>query len=1257
MKILDYNYLIIYFFKLENKIKDFFNELRKKVINGEKKKVYEFYSSILPILKDINSSFLKELQSFLFEICFNEKDDISYSLSILGDAFFYFYPLDNETTNIIIDYFIANIKNENENIYSTGITQIFCLMERFGEYKIQYAPILYKNMVILLIENYDNEIKREFILLNFEKFFNNHQTVPIDILLGPYLKKLLNIENYAICDLLFIFKIIEHPRLINSMLISIIQFILKITLNNKFYNRTANLILSLIFEKNLINKLCNKNEIFEISKIFSDYIKTTLKYFLSNSENMKDPSLLETSFDILNEDFMDVNKSVHKIIIESIKIYRKEKNKNSSSLLALLWCFNDHDEVLLNLEEEFRPKYDPIELTIKKEIEEKEKKINKNYVLKNQKLLTEMIEKRKEEEEKKRIESENKKNGKLTIDINNSDGNLLNKNINLTKAINEATENIKKKKRLLNKLMEIDENQKEDDIFLKHGIILSPDKKNKIENLENDIHLLEKIKASGQLIYPEGTIIKDNRFNKVRTFYFKNDFNQNYLSFINFNEEENREKKAIEGFNIQYKKNIIFYFRTYSNERTETISKTNLLRMYRDRGYNKYKINLDELNLSIKTLLNEYLKEINVEYYQLSNLDYLNNIDSNTKKRIKLLQIGELDLDFFKRINVKLSYIIYQKLRKTLTISQCYELFLDKLSLGVKSDVTANLYEKYKPVLNLINSKRNNKEKYNLPPGFKITKKEIVEYKKQLPELLINTIGENKYICYEIINDILFDIFNSSSIETYVQINNKENIEIDPLKIHKWSIDITLSYINLNVDYKKEEIEVADILEEKLTLLCKGKDKDGNKIIHPIEKNKKEIAMNILRIDKEKEEERKKRNEELKQLIEENNKIKEEKKKQELLQRKKLKIEKEKEEKKKIELLEKLKQQESEAIQKKYEQFQQRKKKIEDEENKKRKKELLRKKEKEEKEIKKLLEYKEKSENEKEKLERDFKLVKKRKQQFEEKQKKELLNIIKPKKQNPEEIKEIKEYYEFEKKLNQTMRELMEREDIKNIIDKYKSHLECIYNIYSKIGFHKIGFYNNESIKENEFKEFLINFTVLGLLISVEQMKWIFKKIANEKLNERNNQSYFDFNDFILSIGYLSIFSKFTERSRKILPSDIENTNGETIENFIEFLGLKTPFNKLEMENFINDRRSMDFKNLIKLQKEIKNSETMKEIKGLKEKENNKEKENEKEKEKENEFEIKDYNDKNNEEEKKDDNDNNNENINNPENDIKENEQ
>ena len=1186
------------YFQIKNKIQDFFNELRKKIIDGEKKKIYEFYSSILPILKNITSDFSQELKNFLFEICFNETEDISYNISILGDAFFYFYPLEDEKTNKILNYFYDSIRNEKENIFSTSITQIFCLIERFGEVKIDYAPFLYKNLVSSLIENYNNEILREFILLNFEKFFNNHQTVPIDILLEPYIKKILDCQNYTICDILFLFNIIEHPRLTSIILIQIIKFVLKVNISNVIYSRAARLILGLIFEKQIIRKICNGNELIELTKLFSEYIKSSLNIFISNLNKIEDTSILETPFDIMNENFENVNQNLHQILVEVIYKYRKEKNKNSSSLLALLWNYDDHDEILLNLEEINRPIYEPIEIFEKKEAEKKEKEDNKNYIVKTQKLLNEMVEKRKKkEEEKKRREEEInninfKKKGKLLLHINNnnSTGNIFNKRItNMNLAINQATENIRKKRILLNKLTEIDENQKADDIFLKHGKVVSPDKKIQIHNLEKEINMLEKIKAR-QLIYPEGTIIKDNKYNnktfRGKSFYYNNDNSNN---FIDLDEEEEREIKAIEGYNKQFRKNINFYFRTYSNEKTQTISKTSLLRLFRDRGFNKYIINLDELNLSIKYLFNEYLNEVGVEYQQLSHLDYL-NIDLNIKKKIKLLQIGELDLDFFKRITVKLSYLVFHKTRETFTISQCYGLFLERLSLATQSDISLNLYDKFKPVLNLINEKRKEKEQFNLPPGFKIIKKEKVEYNNQLPTSIINLIGESKYISYQIINNIILNLFNSSSIESYVQINNKDIIEIDPLKIHKWSIDLTLSYINLNTDLKKEGIEVADILEEKLNLMFKGKDKDGNKILHPIEKNEIENKRNLINIEKYKDEERKKRNEELKSLIEENNRIKIERKKQELLERKKLKKEKEKE---------------IEEIKKKFEKVEERRKKKEEENMKKKEEKEIKEKQKEEEQKKQLKVYKEILDNVKLKLKEQFELVKQRRLLLKKKQEKE--NYFEKRKQNPDEIKEIKDYYEFEKKLNSTMKDLIEREDIKNVLDKYKQHLKCVYEIYSKSGYNKISFFSNISIKENEFKDFLINFTILGLLITVEQMKWIFKKISSEKLKERANQSYFDYNDFILSICYLSIFSKFNEKNRKILPSDIENTTGETIDNFIQFLGFKIPFNKLEVENFINERRSMDFKNLLKLQKEIKNSEALKDIKGYNAKEHKEE--------------------------------------------------
>ena len=103
-------------------------------------------------------------------------------------------------------------------------------------------------------------------------------------------------------------------------------------------------------------------------------------------------------------------------------------------------------------------------------------------------------------------------------------------------------------------------------------------------------------------------------------------------------------------------------------------------------------------------------------------------------------------------------------------------------------------------------------------------------------------------------------------------------------------------------------------------------------------------------------------------------------------------------------------------------------------------------------------------------------------------------------------------------------------------------------------------------------------------------MNWIFTKIAKDKQNERDLQAYLDYDDFQITICMLAIFSRFTERSRKLLPSDMDSTNGETIEYFFKFLGLKLPYNKLEMENFINDRRALNMKNLLELQRKIKNN-------------------------------------------------------------------
>ena len=146
----------------------FFDELRKKFYLGEKKLIYDFLSNIINESVDMEKDFINNLQIFIFEICLSKNKDISYNISILSNTFINFDPIGEEKANKIISYFKNYIKSDIGNIYSTAIFQIFYLMETFGKIKNKYAPQLYKIIVQLFIEAYDNKIKREIFLENFE---------------------------------------------------------------------------------------------------------------------------------------------------------------------------------------------------------------------------------------------------------------------------------------------------------------------------------------------------------------------------------------------------------------------------------------------------------------------------------------------------------------------------------------------------------------------------------------------------------------------------------------------------------------------------------------------------------------------------------------------------------------------------------------------------------------------------------------------------------------------------------------------------------------------------------------------------------------------------------------------------------------------------------------------------------------------------------------------------------------------------------
>ena len=97
-------------------------------------------------------------------------------------------------------------------------------------------------------------------------------------------------------------------------------------------------------------------------------------------------------------------------IINCVKQYRRVKKVNCSGLLAMLWNYTDHDEVMMQMEEENRAIYEPHEVILKRRQKEIENKEKKNFRRKTQILLNEIQSRRSSIiETKESIDMEKKK--------------------------------------------------------------------------------------------------------------------------------------------------------------------------------------------------------------------------------------------------------------------------------------------------------------------------------------------------------------------------------------------------------------------------------------------------------------------------------------------------------------------------------------------------------------------------------------------------------------------------------------------------------------------------------------------------------------------------------------------------------------------------------------------------------------------------------------------------------------------------------
>ena len=1173
-------------------LKDKFNNEDEE--NGDAyKEIGNFILNILPTLnngiEDREKKIQKSIINLIIELIeFNndKKIDGPLFISLITQAWLNnpeIFTNNKNIKNISLNYLKENIRIYNNlnskfdtiNINSiSSIANLFYLLNDLGKIKNEDGPLIYRTLVFLFIEEYDEELKREFILDNFSHFFLMNLKFPIDIFITPYFKQIKRVKNISMADFNFLAIIIGHPRFTCEHALDLLDFILDITLNNLIFSKTANMLLNLIFSMKLLIK--NKSVFEKAETKFIEYIIQILNLYISNiKSNIKDNSILEVPYDIILEGFGKVNQEIEATLINIIEQYRSIKGENSGPLLGLLWFFKSHDDVLLRLEEKFstEPKKAPLGRSCIDNINIKAEKNNNNIKADKNNL--------------KPINKNKLNSTKITEKENNDDiNNILKQSVELVvkkmKGEKEEKMKIKKEKILEQKRLKESRMKKqlEKELAMKNAAFNNNKKK------RPDAFFDEANFSQTNLIQEEGSVISQSHngfirrpLSKAKLNSLMNLNNNKYIFLVGINEEETREEKGIEALNIKYKPKIKNLVRILTDD-SGNITKASILRYFRDKKLTNSDLTLDELSLCVR---NTFSANINL-----------------------------FDEMQFKKLLVPISYVVMNKRRNNYTLCEAYYNFL-KIIID---DLDTNFNWKYKKYINILDHLKNNLDKKTgeidvlLPPGFKIVQKTDIFYKSKIPKPMLKNFTESYAICLSLINEFISNALNNGGImEKFLKVKKIYDIEIELSMVRPWTENLMIAYSLLPKDLEKYGIEAANALDDGLKNLFRGKDRKGEAKMGNYEKEKIKNENENRLIEQRKEDMRKKRGKEIKTKVEQYKKEKEEKEK------KNREIEEKKKEEEQIAFHNMIK--ESKRLNKKRKEEINKMKQKKQEENQEKIQELKNK-EKEDEKIHKE-EQKKFFVQQNKKMKEQFKQIKQQKEDF-LKKKQELL----PENQKIPKIlknyfKEEQNFIEFDRNLIPKLKTLMNStNNISNYIKIYDQHLRLIFGIYHKIGQNKITSIsgnNDDSLYLNEYKEFLTNFGLLNILLTKEQMNFIYKRLTRKneskdnKYNKENNdkdyeqKQYLTYNDFRTSFLLLTIMTHLNSKEIKITEEDYNILDISKIEELFEYLGLKIPYTRKDIEKLINDRRGMSAKDFFGWQQKMKKDYYDK-FKGIQRKEN-----------------------------------------------------
>ena len=276
----------------------------------------------------------------------------------------------------VVEYFFSTIGN-NENIMNSilnlinrtcrdesiymktiAVVYMFHLLQLLAAKKSQFAPIVYRTLTFLLVENYTNAEMRDFLERNFTLIFKSNANIPVGILLEPLVKRLQVSEiSLEIFDYDFMITLAEYPNLSVKHGIQLIDIVGKLYLNDFIYSKAAGVcytyLASRFIEHHTMHEYLFMFIRYSLNLVLATEQKSANPSIKKGKKDLNTPEQIQQRNRILDmvswiiQQWQDgLNAKIKEFLMQTNYAFLQVAKKNCKSILVVLELFGSAEDLL-----------------------------------------------------------------------------------------------------------------------------------------------------------------------------------------------------------------------------------------------------------------------------------------------------------------------------------------------------------------------------------------------------------------------------------------------------------------------------------------------------------------------------------------------------------------------------------------------------------------------------------------------------------------------------------------------------------------------------------------------------------------------------------------------------------------------------------------------------------------------------------------------------------------------------------------------